>query len=244
MIICPNCGTEFASKFCPNCGQEKITKRLEVKSILHDVTHGIIHWENSVLKTFRLLLTQPGNLIHGYIRGKRKAYIRPFSYFLFIQTVFVIVFLIMGSRYFAYIDITITPDSGAERTEEIRHLIGRNVNYFNFLLPLVFAFFFKLFLKKKTDVNYAESLVFSFYIFGTMLVFGILFMFISFADYRLWNLRYFVNYAYLIFAFVQFSGYSKLKGFFTGTFIFLISHLIYFIVTAGFTILYAKYFVR
>jgi hypothetical protein len=67
--------------------------------------------------TFRLLLTRPGNFIHGYIRGKRRANIKPFSYFLFVQTVFVIVFLLMGSRHFAYIDITIAPGGAADRTE-------------------------------------------------------------------------------------------------------------------------------
>jgi hypothetical protein len=242
MIICPNCETEFDSKFCPNCGQEKITKRLEVKSILHDATHGIIHWENSVLKTFRLLLTQPGNLIHGYIRGKRKSYIKPFSYFLFLQTIYVVIFHFMSEKFFAYINISITKASQVEKAVELQHLISKNINYLNFILPLIFASYFRLLLKKRTGINYAEGLVFSFYIFGTLLVFGIFFMLLSLIDIRLWDIRFLVSYGYLLFVITQFSGYSKLKGFLKGSAIIILSYLTFMVLIGGLSLLYVMYY--
>lgn len=242
MTICPNCGTEFDSKFCPNCGQERIVKRLEIKSILHDVTHGILHWENSVLKTFRLLLTQPGNFIHGYIRGKRKSYIKPFSYFLFLQTLYVVIYHFMSEKFFAFINISITKASQTEMAAELQHLISKNVNYLNFILPLIFAFYFRLLLKKKTGYNYAEGLVFSFYTFGTLLVFGVFFMMLSLIDIRLWDIRFLVNYGYLLFAIIQFSGYSRIKGFLKGSVIIILSYLTFMVLIVGLSFLYVTYY--
>ena len=242
MIICPNCGTGFDSKFRPNCGQERIVKRLEVKTILHDITHGILHWENSVLRTFKLLLTQPGYFIHGYIRGKRKSYIKPFAYFLFLQTIYVIIFHFMSGQFFAFADISLKNASQTEKIAELQHLISKNVNYLNFILPLMFAFYFKLFTKKKTGVNYAEGLVFSFYTYGTLLVAGAFFMLLSLIDIRLWSVRFLVNYVYLLFAVIQFSGYTKFKGAIRGTVIIILTYITFMILIGGISLLYIAYY--
>lgn len=241
MEICQNCGAEVTTKYCPNCGQERITKRLEVISILHEVTHGIFHWENSILRTLKLIVIQPGKFIQDYINGKRKSFVKPFSYFLFIQTVYVVVFHLMSEKFFAYMNIAVTSDSQAEKVAELQHMINKNVNYLNFLLPLLFAFFFRLFLKKKTGVNYAESLVFSFYTFATILVFGIFFMLISIIDIRLWSVRFLVNYVYLVFAVMQFGGYTKVKGFFTASAVNILSYITFIILIGGISLLYIKY---
>jgi Protein of unknown function (DUF3667) len=244
MDICQNCGAEVSTKYCPDCGQERITKRLEVKSILHEVTHGFFHWENSILRTFKLLATQPGKFVSSYIKGKRKSFVKPFSYFLSLQTIFVVIFHLMSEKYFAYLNITVTSAAKAEKIAELQHLIRNNVNYFNFFLPLIFAFFFKLFLKKKTDVNYAESLVFSFYVFGTLLVISALFMLISFIDMRLYNVRFLFSYVYLVYAVLQYSGFSRLKGILTGTAIIILSYFVFMVLVVGFTFWYVFYFIK
>ncbi len=244
MNNCQNCGAEVDTKYCPNCGQERITKRLEVKSILHEVTHGFLHWENSILRTFRPLLIRPGNFVRSYIRGKRKSYIKPFSYFLFLQTVFVIIFHLTSEKHFAYVNITLTSSGQTEKLAELQHLINKSANYLNFVLPLIFAFFFKLFLKKKTDVNYAESLVFSFYTYGTLLILSVLFMLLSNIDIHLWNLRFVIIYLYITFAVVQFSGFPKFKGILTGTIIIVLSYFVFFILISLLSLGYMRYFMK
>ncbi len=144
MDICQNCGAEISANYCPNCGQERITRRLEVKSILHDVTHGIFHWENSILQTFKQLVIQPGKFVQSYIKGKRKSFVKPFSYFLFLQTLYVVIFHLMSEKFFAFVNITVTKASQAEKIAELQHLISKNVNYLNFcsLLYLLFSLSF------------------------------------------------------------------------------------------------------
>lgn len=209
---CNNCGAESGGKYCPECGQETTVKRLEVKTIFHDITHGILHWENSILKTFRALLTSPGITASNYISGMRKAYVKPFSYFIFIQTVYVLVFHSLSDKYFVFMNYTINAQESMKgEIEHLQHAVNAYINYFNYFMPVFFALYFFLFFKKKTGVNYAESMALSFYWVGTSLVFGIALMLLSLIDIRIWSLRFIITPVYLIFATLQFSKTPKFR---------------------------------
>ncbi|MCE1164166.1 MAG: DUF3667 domain-containing protein, partial [Bacteroidetes bacterium] len=170
---CINCGEESPGKYCHSCGQETEFKRLEVKTIFHDVTHGLLHWENSILKTFRAMLLKPGISAREYIDGSRKKYVKPFSYFIFIQTVFVVLFHQMNDKYFAFTNFSIKfEESMHDKVEQIQHVLNAYINYLNYLMPVFLAAYFVLFFRKKSGVNYAESLALSFFWVGTMLVLG------------------------------------------------------------------------
>ncbi len=244
METCINCGAALYTNYCPHCGQERHVKRFEVKTIFHEVTHGIFHWENSILKTLKSLFTKPGNFIKEYLEGKRKSFVKPFSYFLFFQTIYVLIFHWMSSKYFAYINITVTSTSQAAKIEEIQHLVSKNVNYLNFGLPLIFALVLMLFLKKRRGINYAEALVFSLYSFATLLIFSMVCMLLSIIDVRLWNLRFIFTYSYLLFAVIQFSGYSKIMGILKGTLIIIISYIIFMLLITFLTFGYIKFFMK
>jgi hypothetical protein len=244
MKKCLNCGAESDGKYCPECGQEIEIKRLEVKTIFHDVTHGILHWENSILKTFRQMLFNPGGIAKAYISGQRKSIVKPFTYFIFIQTVYVLFFHWMSGQYFAFLNFTINnPVSMQEKTEQMQHLINAYINYLNYFMPLFFALYFFLFYKKKTGVNYAESIALSFYWVGTTLVFGIALMLLSLIDIRIWNARFFVNFIFLVFAILQFTKLPKLKGFFKSALMVFLSYFSYalFISLILFVYFYFKY---
>lgn len=224
-----NCGAEISTKYCPYCGQEKI-KRLEVKTIVHEVTHGIFHWDNSILSTFKLLLTKPGYFVKEYVSGKRKSSVKPFSFYLFFLTIYVLLFHWMSGRYFTFYNTSLSlSGSKLSKVIMIQHLVSANINYLCFLLPLVFAFFLKLFLKKNTGINYAESLVFSFYTFAMVLIFGTVIMLLSMIDIKIWNLRLVISFIYLSFAVMQFSGHSKVKGLVIGGAAVILNYMIYMI---------------
>jgi hypothetical protein len=240
---CLNCGKKISSKYCPSCGQERIIRRLEAKTIIQEVIHGIFHWENSFLRTFKLLLTKPGHFVKEYIDGKRKSFVKPFSFFLFFLTIYVLVFHWMSGRYFAFLKSSfLNADSQLSSFEKMRHLVNANINYLYFILPFIFAFSLKLFLKKNTGINYAESLVFSTYIFATFLIFGTVIMFLSMIDIRIWSLRLVISFIYLSFAVMQFSGCSRVKGFVIGGAVTILSYFIFigtvFMLTIGYKILF------
>ncbi len=247
METCKNCGTEISGKYCSNCGQEKITGRLEVKHIFKEVTHGLFHWESSIFNTFKELILHPGEVIHNYIEGKRKSYIKPFTYFIFIQTIYVLMFHWLSGNYFAF--MTAAFQVSGEMTEpelaklhaiqhEIQHLVSANVNYLNYVMPLIFAFYVRLFIKKKTGINYAESVVFSLYVIGTTLLFSMIFMLLSWIYPNIWNLRLIASMIFMIYAIIQYSGYSKVKGIVRGFFASFLSTLTYIIIVAIISFIY------
>lgn len=226
MEKCTNCGGELTGKYCSQCGQERV-KRLEVKTIVHDVTHGILHWENSILKTFKNLLFKPGTTAKDYIEGRRKLFVKPFSYFIFMQTLFVVVFHRMSEKYFAFLNYSIRSDSDKvqERVIEIQHVVSQYVNYLNYFMPVFFAFFLYLFFRKKRGINYAEALAASFYWVATTLVFSIVLMLLSMIDIRFWNARFFVNMTYYIIAVKTFSDLSWGKGILKGFSVAMLSYI-------------------
>ncbi len=242
METCSNCGAEYGGKFCPDCGQGRV-KRLEVKSIVHDVTHGILHWENSILKTFKALLFKPGQTVNEYIEGKRKHYVKPFSYFIFIQTLFVIVFHRMSEKYFAFLNYTVKSDSDKvqERVVEIQHIVAQYVNYLNYFMPVIFALFLYLFFRKKKGINYAEALAASFYWVATTLVFSIALMLLSIIDIRFWNARFFVNLTYYIIAIKTFSGLGWGKGIWKGFAVTMLSYAVFVVFVAALAISYLQF---
>jgi len=243
MNKCLNCGTESGGKFCPSCGQEMAINRLEVKTIFHEVTHGILHWENSILKTFRQLLFKPGITAKNYISGLRKSYVKPFSYFIFIQTVYVLIFHRMSEKYFAFVNFTVQQSENMkDKVEHMQHLVSANINYFNYVMPLSFALLFFLFFKKKYGVNYAESIAISFYWLGTTLVFGIILMLLSLISVKVWDARFFVNFVYLTFAILQFTHMPKFKGIIKSFLIIFLSYLIFILFVGGVLLVYVFVF--
>jgi hypothetical protein len=244
METCTNCGTEFTGNFCPVCGQGRV-KRLEVRSIFHDVLHGIWHWENSILRTLKRLILSPGTTVKDYITGRRKSYVKPFSYFIFMQTLFVVVFHLMSGKYFAFMNVTFNSgnDEVQSRVLEIQHMVSTYVNYLNYFMPVVFAFFLYLFFRKKTGINYAESLAASFYWVGTSLVFSIILMLLAVFDVRIWNSRFMVSTVFYVLAILQFSGMTLIRGIIKGILTTFLSYLSFVTFVLIFAMLYL-YFVK
>jgi len=245
MKKCLNCGVKSDGKYCKNCGQEIELKRLEVKTIFHDITHGILHWDNSILKTFRYLLLHPGGTVKDYISGLRKSYVKPFSYFIFIQTIFVILFHRLGEKYFAFASYSIQ-DTGDNpgQTEQIQHLISNYLNYCNYFMPVFLALYFYLFFRKKTGINYAESLAASFYWVGTTLVFSILIMILSLIDVRIWSAGIIVNSIFLIFAIIKFTDLKNLKGVLKSFLVVYLSYITYGLFVGLVLLLYMQIFLK
>jgi hypothetical protein len=243
METCKNCGAELNGKYCSNCGQENLTSRLSVGHLFKDATHGILHWESSILKTFKELILRPGKFIRIYIDGKRKSFVKPFSYFIFIQTVYALTFHWLSDKYFAFVSATVTvngelSESQAAKIEAIKHTVTANITYFNYAFPLILAMFWLLFLKKKTGINYAESLVSGLYLIGTTLFFGIILMLLSNISSQIWEIRFAVNFVYIIVAYIQYSGYKLFKGIIRGFTLTFLSYIVYVILVSGVTIFY------
>ncbi|MDC6387066.1 DUF3667 domain-containing protein [Maribacter sp. PR1] len=79
---CKNCDNNLRTdySYCPDCGAKVIRNRLTVKNLWGDVIERYFNLDNTFLKTFYHLFTQPHTVIAGYIGGIRRKYLNPISY--------------------------------------------------------------------------------------------------------------------------------------------------------------------
>ncbi|MES2754287.1 MAG: DUF3667 domain-containing protein [Pseudomonadota bacterium] len=85
--LCLNCGTALRGGFCHACGQNAHVHRT-LGSILHDLLHGVFHFEGKIWRTLPMLVLHPGALTRRYIAGERARFVSPLALFLF--TVFLL----------------------------------------------------------------------------------------------------------------------------------------------------------
>ena len=79
---CLNCGAALAAHFCGHCGQSGHLHRT-LGSLLHDLAHGVLHFEGKIWRTLPMLAWRPGDLTRRYIRGERARFVSPLALFLF-----------------------------------------------------------------------------------------------------------------------------------------------------------------
>lgn len=90
---CLNCGTALIGSHCHQCGQVAHVHRT-LGAFVHDLLHGVFHFEGTIWRTLPLLVINPGKLTREYIAGKRASYVSPLALFLF--CVF-LMFAVIGS---------------------------------------------------------------------------------------------------------------------------------------------------
>jgi hypothetical protein len=79
---CANCGAELTGPFCAACGQHGHVHRT-VGAFLHDVLHGVFHFEGKFWATLPMLAWRPGELTRRYVAGERAKFVSPVAVFLF-----------------------------------------------------------------------------------------------------------------------------------------------------------------
>lgn len=91
MKTCLSCGYKFEGKFCSNCGQKAEVKRLTYPVLMSEILHFFTHLEKGFLRTSVNLVTRPGVISIEYLKGRRKTYQQPFSYFIIWTGLYILV---------------------------------------------------------------------------------------------------------------------------------------------------------
>ncbi len=81
---------EPAQRFCPQCGQQAVIHRFSVPHFLHEFFHAFTHTDKGIFHLLKSLVTRPGATAREYIRGRRKAYFNPFTFFLIVMGIYVL----------------------------------------------------------------------------------------------------------------------------------------------------------
>ena len=160
---CKSCAQTGSGKYCSACGQQYDTRRISVKSLLHDVFHLFTHVERGFLYTLKQLIVQPGTMQREYIEGIRSRYQKPFSMFIICASVNALL------RYwlFAYLG----------ETGQAVYFHEYQILMFILLMP-VFTCINWLFFYRSA-YNYAETGVLQLYLFGFILLAATLISFLE-----------------------------------------------------------------
>lgn len=79
---CLNCGAALVGRYCHDCGQSAHVHRT-LGSLLHDLLHGVFHFEGKIWRTLPMLVLRPGELTRRYIDGQRARFVSPLALYLF-----------------------------------------------------------------------------------------------------------------------------------------------------------------
>jgi hypothetical protein len=79
---CLNCGHPLEGQYCSSCGQGAHVHRTAM-ALLHDIAHGVFHFEGRIWHTLPMLVTRPGELTRRYVHGERAKFVSPMALFLF-----------------------------------------------------------------------------------------------------------------------------------------------------------------
>lgn len=172
---CKNCENTLRTdySFCPDCGAKVIRNRITIKNLWYDVIERYFNIDNTLLRTILHLFTKPEAVIDGYIKGTRKKYLNPISYFGIALTISGILVFIMQRFYGDALDFSgQTTGSFAKKWGEIVF----DYNAFFFLLYFPVLAIPAYLLLNKIKYNLAEYVLVFVY---TMSHFSIVTFFIS-----------------------------------------------------------------
>lgn len=95
---CLNCGALLVGDYCHACGQAAHVHKT-LWSIVHDVLHGVFHFEGKIYRTIPMLFYKPGSLTRRYIAGERVRFVSPLALFLFSVFLMVATFETIGGPF-------------------------------------------------------------------------------------------------------------------------------------------------
>ncbi len=95
---CLNCQTALVGDYCHECGQAAHVHKT-LWSIVHDVLHGVFHFEGKIYRTIPMLFYKPGSLTRRYIAGERVRFVSPLALFLFSVFLMVATFETIGAPF-------------------------------------------------------------------------------------------------------------------------------------------------
>jgi hypothetical protein len=87
--ICPSCNGWSSAAYCAECGERRPSSRdLTLRGLFWQLFHAFSSIDSRLIRSFRMLLTRPGQLSAAYVRGQRVGYLGPLQIFIIANALF------------------------------------------------------------------------------------------------------------------------------------------------------------
>jgi hypothetical protein len=98
---CPSCKQGVVTPFCPSCGERPLRPRdLTLRGLLEHLFEAFTNVDSKVLRSFRWLITRPGQLTVAYLQGRRQPFLGPVPLFLIANVLFFATEALTGGKVF------------------------------------------------------------------------------------------------------------------------------------------------
>lgn len=239
-ITCPNCQTTFQGKFCHECGQKRENLKASWKMLISELLQTLFFLDMKLLYTLEALVLRPGKFVRNYLKGEQVNFAGPVQFFILSLGIYLFLFLSFSETFFAYINDSLIGENNETesllRFERLKAYLKVNLNYLYFVLPPVFAFYFKLVIGK-ADYTYAESLVAAFYWVALAIVYNTLVLLLGIINTNFFALRVLIVLALLPFMLMQLNGKYSIQHYTRSLFVTLLAYLSYALVVGAITLI-------
>lgn len=159
---CKNCHTELHpnSDFCNSCGGKVIRNRLTFRNLFEHITETFFNYDNKLLRTFIDLFKKPEVVIGGYIKGVRKQYVNPISYFGLALTLTGLYIIIITKFFPESMDYSVFAVEGQEEMQARNmSFVQEYMSLFMMLYIPIYALIARITFVGHKTFNYTELLV-------------------------------------------------------------------------------------
>lgn len=170
-LVCKNCGHHFQGLYCNACGQKVINQRITIKH-LFEITIDSFNIQRGLIFTIKLMFTNPGELINGYLNGRTKDFYNPLKYLLLAASISALLMLSLN-LYDANMENTNELMGIDEKTTKLQMEVNAYIKKFLHMVALLSLPFFGLVSKwmfKKHKLYYAEHLTINSYLFAQITI--------------------------------------------------------------------------
>jgi len=167
---CKNCNSQFDGNFCSKCGQKADVKRFTVSNLSREFLKEFFDVDSTLLFTMKELFLHPGEMLRGYIAGKRIPYLNSFAYLLIIS-------LIAGFVY-TWSGVPNKIDEIMLTSGEILKFTSNHFSYRMMLTIPTYAIMCSI-IYKSFKYNFAEHFIINTYLISQSIIFFVFWIIIN-----------------------------------------------------------------
>jgi len=162
---CKNCDTYFDGNYCNNCGQKADVKRFTVSNLSGEFLKEFFDVDSTLIFTLKELFVRPGEMLRGYIAGKRIAYINSFAFLLIIS--------LIAGFFYTWSGVPAQIDEIMLTSGEIIRFTNNHFSYRMLLTIPTYAIMCSI-IYKSFKYNFAEHFIINTYLISQSIIFMVL----------------------------------------------------------------------